>query len=182
MVKIAPGEDAMYWDDCREHGYIRVGWDSVGDLRAFTDKQEFESEFQKQYGPEYKDHAPTIKKKGNEVWQLSELEEGDVIIANKGISRILAVGEVISPGYEWRADLPEFRHTLHIKWDTSYAQEIEPQKRWAFVTVANVPSDLYESILAKSGKTGNGATVKLPPSAADPMYTVMGGALERKAS
>lgn len=123
VVKIAPGEDAKYWDDCLEHGYIRVGWDKVGDLREFADKQEFENEFQKQFGPGYKDHAPTIKKKGNELWQLVELEEGDVVIANKGISKILAVGEVVSPGYEWKADLPEFRHTVRIKWDTSYAQD-----------------------------------------------------------
>jgi 5-methylcytosine-specific restriction protein B len=179
VVKIAPGEDAKYWDDCLEHGYIRVGWDEVGDLREFADKQEFENEFKKQFGPGYKDHGPTIKKKGNELWQLVELEEGDVVIANKGISKILAVGEVVSPGYEWKGDLAEFQHTVRIKWDTSYAQDIEPQKRWALVTVASVPSDLYESILAKSGKRESGATVK-PSRIADPMYTAIGDALERK--
>lgn len=179
VVKIAPGEDAMYWNDCLANGYIRVGWDSVGNLREFADKQEFENEFQKQYGVGYKDHAPTIKKKGNEVWQLIELEEGDVVIANKGISRILAIGEVVSPGYEWKADLSEFRHTVRIQWDTSYEQDIEPQKRWTFVTVANVPPDLYEKILAKSGTKESGAKIT-PTSIADPMYTAIGDALERK--
>lgn len=179
VVKIAPGEDAKYWDDCLEHSYIRVGWDAVGDLREFADKQELENEFQKAYSSVYKGHAPTIKKKGNEVWQLAELEEGDVVIANKGISRILAVGEVVSPGYEWKADLPEYRHTVHIKWDTSYAQDIGPQKRWALVTVANVSSDLYENILAKSGKKETCTTVKTS-SIADPMYTAIADALERK--
>ena len=177
VVKIAPGEDAKYWDDCLKHGYIRVGWDEVGDLREFADKQEFESEFQKQRGASYKDHGPTIKKKGNELWQLAELEEGDVVVANKGISKILAVGEVVSPGYEWKGDLPEYRHTVHIKWDPSYAQDIEPQKRWALVTVANVPPDQYESILAKTGKKEGDPTVKV---VADPMYTAIADALERK--
>lgn len=177
VVKIAPGENAKYWDDCLKRGYIRVGWDEVGDLRECADKQEFENECQKQFGPGYKDHVPTIKKKGNELWQLAELEEGDVVIANMGISKILAVGEVVSPGYEWKGDLPEFRHTVHIKWDPSYAQDIEPQKRWALVTVANVPSEQYESILAKTGKKEGGPTVKV---VADPMHTAIADALERK--
>jgi 5-methylcytosine-specific restriction protein B len=152
IVKIAPGENAKYWSDCLDHGYIRVGWDEVGDLRQFAGKDEFEEEFRKKYSHIYNNHAPTLKKKGNELWQLAEFEEGDIVIANKGISRILAVGEVVSPAYEWNEALAEFRHTVRVKWDASYAQDIEPQKRWALVTVANVPSELYETILTKSGK------------------------------
>ena len=41
IVKIAPGHDAELWDDCRANGYIRVGWDEVGDLRDFPSKEEF---------------------------------------------------------------------------------------------------------------------------------------------
>src|SRR4029079_5767720 len=53
VVKIAPGEDSKYWQDCMEHGYIRVGWDDVGDLRQFAEKQEFDDEFRKLYGSSY---------------------------------------------------------------------------------------------------------------------------------
>jgi 5-methylcytosine-specific restriction protein B len=35
MVKIAPGEDAKWWDDCLANGYICVGWDDVGDLGQY---------------------------------------------------------------------------------------------------------------------------------------------------
>ena len=95
VIKIAPGEDAKYWQDCFDHGYIRVGWDEVGDLREFADKAEFDDEFRSKYGPMYNDHVPAIKKKGNELWQLTDFEEGNVIVANKGISKILAIGEVV---------------------------------------------------------------------------------------
>ena len=177
--QIAPGEDAKYWQDCLEHGYIRVGWDDVGDLREFADKQEFDDEFRRCYSSTYNDHGPAIKKKGNEVWQLADLEEGDVIVANKGISKILAVGEVVNPAYEWKPDLPEFRHTVRVQWDPSYAQDIEPQKGWAMVTVAKVGSDLYESILAKSGKKDAGGAAK-QASVADPFFTGLADALDRK--
>jgi 5-methylcytosine-specific restriction enzyme B len=179
VVKIAPGEDAKYWADCLKNGYIRVGWDEVGDLREFASKEEFEDEFRKQFSELHKHHAPTIKKKANEVWRLTELEEGDVVIANKGISRILAVGEVVSPGYEWNPDLPDHSHTVHVNWDTSYEQDIDPQKRWALVTVSDIPSDLYQAIVTKSGKKGLGPSLK-PPTAADPLNSAIAEALERK--
>ena len=43
VFKIAPGEQAKYWSDCLEGGYICVGWDEVGDLTQFADKDEFPS-------------------------------------------------------------------------------------------------------------------------------------------
>lgn len=61
--------------------------------------------------------------------------------------------------------------TLHIYFPDQPSPVF--QKRWALVTVANVPSDLYESILARSGK--NETT-----SVADPLYTAIADALERK--
>lgn len=179
VVKIAPGEGAKYWAECLERGYIRVGWDEVGDLRRFAGKEEFEEEFGRQFSELYRSHAPTIKKKGNEVWQLAELEEGDIVVANKGISRVLAIGEVVSPGYEWNAGLTEFRHTVRVKWDLSYAQDIEPQKRWALVTVANVPAELYESILTKPGKKAPGG-IAPPSGVADPVHSAIANALGRK--
>ncbi len=179
VVKIAPGEDAKYWEDCFERKYIRVGWDGVGDLREFAGKEEFEEEFRKEFGNNYNNHLATIKKKGNELWQLAELEEGDIVVANKGISRVLAIGEVLAPGYEWKPELSEFCHTVRVKWDTSFAQEIDPQKRWALVTVANVPSELYEAILKRSGKKPAGGSVE-PPAVTDPLYTAIADALERK--
>ncbi len=175
VVKIAPGENAKYWDDCLNHGYIRVGWDEIGDLRAFATKDEFYEEFDNRFGTQYDNHRPTIKRKANELWKLAELEEGDIVVANQGISKILALGEVIAPGYEWKPDLSEFRHTVPVKWDTSYAQEVEPQKKWAFLTAGDVPAELYATIL-KGGKN----PPPIQPVAVDSMFTVIGDALERR--
>ena len=35
-LKIAPGHGAEYWDDCRENGYIRVGWATCASMIART--------------------------------------------------------------------------------------------------------------------------------------------------
>jgi 5-methylcytosine-specific restriction enzyme B len=179
VLKISPGEDAKYWEDCLQSGCIRVGWDAVGDLREFAGKEEFEEEFRKQFEHLYNNHLPTIRKKGNELWQIAGLAEGDIVVANKGTSRVLAIGEVLAPGYEWKPGLPEFCHTVRVRWDTSFEQEISAQKRWALVTVANVPSDLYQALLKKSGKSP-AANRAEPAAVTEPLYTAIADALERK--
>ena len=97
VLKIAPGEKARFWDDCLRKGYICVGWDEVGDLSQFESKEAFRARFEEVYP--YKGHLAQARRKGNELWKLSELEPGDLVVANRGIGRVLAVGEVVQPGY-----------------------------------------------------------------------------------
>lgn len=173
IVKIAPGENAKYWDDCLREGYICVGWDQVGDLREFESKESFRTRFEKEYGENYNNHTPTISKKANEVWTLIELEPGDLVVANKGTSQVLAVGKVIEPGYAWSPDRPEYRHTVQVEWDPSYAKTIPPQNRWALVTVAPVPAALYDTIVGEKA-------AQVPPPPIEPLLRDIGEALERK--
>lgn len=67
VIKIAPGEEGRYWDDCRRGAYICVGWDEVGDLREFESKESFRARFEQVYAEHYKNHRPTLSKKANEV-------------------------------------------------------------------------------------------------------------------
>jgi 5-methylcytosine-specific restriction protein B len=177
IVKIAPGEDARYWDDCLREGYICVGWDKVGDLREFPSREAFRAEFDKEYAGRYNNHKPTLSKKANEVWTLIELEAGDIVIANKGTSQILAVGEVAEPGYTWKPERAEYRHTVPVEWDTSHAKEIPPQKRWALVTVGAVPATLYKTIVGEALNEAPGKTAVTP---VDPLLREIEQAIERK--
>ena len=167
VVKIAPGQKAKYWDDCVREGYICVGWDGVGDLTQFDTKDAFRERFEEL---NYKGHLAQARKKGNELWTLRELEPGDLVVANRGISHVLAIGEVTEPGYRWADERVEYNHTVAVKWDTSYARDVAPQKRWATVTVAKVPEALLETLVA--GRT--------PPAVVDAMYPRIASALERK--
>jgi len=148
VVKIAPGEKAMYWDDCLENGFVCVGWDDVGDLTDFQTKEELKAKFTETF-----DYVPTkASTKVNELWTLRELETSDIVVANRGISQVLAIGEVQDEGYQFRNDRETFKHTLAVKWDTSFTKEIPPQKNWAFTTVSKVPAALYDLIV--KGKVG----------------------------
>jgi len=144
VVKIAPGEQAKYWGDCLAGGYICVGWDGVGDLTQFADKDEFVEVFRSHYP--YNGNKAQVSRKANEVWTLRELTVGDKIIANRGISEVLAIGTVNDTGYLWRSERDDMKHTVGVDWDTSYAKSISPVKAWATTTVSKVTHPLYRMI------------------------------------
>ena len=150
VLKIAPGEKARFWDDCLREGYICVGWDAVGDLSQFESKEAFRARFEQEYP--YNGHLAQARRKGNELWALHELEPGDLVVANRGIGHVLALGEVVEPGYRWADERPEYRHTVTVKWNTTYEQVVAPQKPWATVTVARVSDTLLETILGRESK------------------------------
>jgi 5-methylcytosine-specific restriction protein B len=179
VVKIAPGEEAKYWDECLAGGYVCVGWDEVGDLQEFESKEAFRARFRQEFGGKL--NPSMITRKSNELWTLMELEPGDIVVVNKGISKVLAVGEVVEPGYEWSEDRGNYRHLVRVSWDTSFEQQIEPQKSWGVKTVADVPAALFKTIMSKAsgGPTPGPRTpvIKIP---VDPLYPEIGDALERK--
>ena len=169
VLKIAPGENARFWDECLQHGYICVGWDDVGDLTEFESKDAFRVRFEEAYP--YNGKLSQARKKGNELWKLRELEPGDLVVANQGISRVLALGEVVEPGYRWADERPEFRHTVSVQWDTNYEQRVTPQKGWATVTVGKVPDTLLTKIVGGKG---------FEPVVVDAVYGRIAAALDRK--
>lgn len=177
IIKIAPGEEGRYWDDCLANGYIRVGWEKVGDLNAYETESDFRIAFQNAYAERYKDSQTLIRKKADEVWTLRSLKPGDLIVANKGVSSILGIGTVIEPGYTWLPDVEEYNHAVQVSWDLNHAgpKNFLPEA-WRFVTVAPVSSDLYQQITALE----NVETVKPLLPLSDPIFAPIAEALERK--
>jgi 5-methylcytosine-specific restriction protein B len=180
VVKIAPGRDALYWKECLEGGYMCVGWDDVGDLTAFTTEDDFRAAFEAKYTDFYKANRSTVKKKAKELWRLLQLQPGDLIVANRGTREILAVGAVVDPGYKWHEERSEFKHTVAVDWDVSYAMTLpEPQKRWPFVTVADVPASLWRVI--EIHQTGAAPPRMRPPApVAERLWQIIQGALDRR--
>ena len=167
VVKIAPGPDARYWPECRDNGYICVGWDDVGDLAAYGSQEEFQKAFEDAYRSEYNNNQSKLTLKGREVWMLRELEPGDVVVANRGVSRVVGVGTVVEPGYSWRPARADYRHTVAVHWDDVTERTLDPSvPTWATTTVAAVKPDLYRRIAlgaAKPARPGSGGIVEPDP-------------------
>ena len=178
IVKIAPGHDGVLWEDCLSHGYIRVGWDEVGDLRDFATKDEFRAQFTEAFGDTYAGNQSKINEKANEVWTLIELEPGDLVVANRGTSRVLAVGTVVDPGYVRRDDLGQYAHTVTVAWDTTQARDITSIRRWAFKTVAPISEADYARIMASEPVVASTKKLVAPPP--DRVFGEIDAALRRK--
>jgi 5-methylcytosine-specific restriction protein B len=182
IVKIAPGPDAKFWDDCLTNSYIRVGWDEVGDLSEFETRTQFDARFSDEYlQPVYGGNLAKTREKAGELWTLTELVPGDIVIANRGTSRVVGIGTVNDRRYEKRDDLGEYTHTVGIDWQPDSARDIDPIKRWAFKTVAPVAGAEYTRI--KKGRTVAESQPPRPTGVTetvDPILREMASELRRK--
>lgn len=146
MVKITLGQEARDWDACRSGGYICVSGDEVENLKQYASFDDFREAFAATSDMQGLP-APHISRQAKELWTLRMLMPGDRVLATRGTSEILAMGEVLAPGYEWRADRPGNKHTVRVKWDLTQARQIPPQSYWAVTTVAEVSPELRSLVL-----------------------------------
>ncbi|MFI1681742.1 AAA family ATPase [Streptomyces sp. NPDC020607] len=139
--KIAPGERASLWDDCLANRRIRIAWDEVGSLGQYESDQELKDALD-QYWPQSTGGNLRLAR---QLLAFRDLEPGDVIVANRGKSEVLAVG-TIAEGYSFAPDLETHRHTMGVSWDSSYAQLFDtPRHAWQ-QTFAKVPAGLWREI------------------------------------
>lgn len=148
--KIAPGEKGRLWDDCRDSGFICVGWDEVGDLGQYQSDVDLKHVLDSHWPGSSGGSLRTARN----LLAFRDLEPGDIVVANRGTSQVLAVGEV-ADGYRFDATRSEYRHLVPVAWDTSYAQDLaEPQNGWR-TTFAKVSAHTLAQI--RKGRSGGGA-------------------------
>jgi 5-methylcytosine-specific restriction protein B len=103
--KIAPGENARLWDECRDGGYICVGWEEMGDLGQYKDRSSFNAAFEK-YFP---GRRPT------QLWNFRSIVTGDHIIANNGEKEIVGVG-VVTGKYFVNNSRSTYNNCFPVNW------------------------------------------------------------------
>ena len=146
--KIAPGERGRLWDECRDSGEIRVGWDEVGDLGQYESDTDLKKALDR-YWPDSSGHNLT---NARHLLRFRDLEPGDTIVANRGLSEVLGVGKV-SAGYRHEPNHAEYQHVVPVDWNVSVARTLdEPQRGWRS-TFAKVSSSLLATITA-TGRSG----------------------------
>ena len=175
--KIAPGERGRLWEECRDGGVIRVGWDDLGDLGQYQSDSELKQALDA-YWPRSSGGSLTLARR---LLAFRDLEAGDRIVANRGMDEVLATGTV-SGSYRFEADHSEYQHVVPVSWDVSHARKLSnPQHGWRS-TFAKVQPTLFARITAGLADTGTestesytGGPVTLPEDVAGVLE-----ALERK--
>jgi hypothetical protein len=138
--KIAPGENASYWEEQLTNGVVAVGWNELGDLTN-RDMNNIISDIKNIWPDSYGSIVPQIE-------DFLSIKVGDIVIANKGISRIIGIGR-ISGKYQYRQNLT-FCHTYPVDWFDTTERNIVPQKGTWVKTVVKVSQQLYNQIMGIS--------------------------------
>ncbi|MGW2744464.1 McrB family protein [Streptomyces sp. NPDC001450] len=160
--KIAPGQNARLWEECREGQHIRVGWDEVGDLGDYESDTELKQALDNVWPQSAGGHLRLAR----QLLTYRDLEPGDLVVANRGKSEVLALGEV-SGGYTYDESYAEFRHKVPVTWDESYAQVFPPENAWQ-PTFAKVPEKLLRRIReARAVPAALPASVEVPGAVED---------------
>lgn len=166
-VKIAPDKRARLWKACLENRCIAVGWSEVGDLRRFRSPEELAAAMKAEF---YPDSPGMALKKARELWVLTQLQRGDQVIANKGLSSMVGMGTVKKPAYSFgRRGVDGFRHIVAVDWHTVYdrPKRVPPQKEWNNTTVADVPPEVFEKLTGKALPQRSGIALLPLPSTRD---------------
>ncbi|WP_063006192.1 hypothetical protein [Nocardia salmonicida] len=135
--KIAPGEQEKYWQDCLNGNYICVGWDELGDLSHYTSDTELKDAFTALWP------TGTISSAKN-LLAYRDLEPGDQIVANHGMSTVLAIGTVTG-GYRFDDSREDCKHVVPVNWDTGYARRLDTPQGWRR-TIVKVKDSLFAEL------------------------------------
>ena len=137
--KIAPGENARLWADCRTGGYISLGWDELGDLSAM-DRAQFEAA----QARAIIEHTAFTEKGTDQVWTFAkQIKPGDRIVANQGMFKVVGVGTVTG-SYMYVGNAVEYRHRLPVRWDDVRPRKVN-QRGWR-PTIMELDKEQFDQI------------------------------------
>jgi 5-methylcytosine-specific restriction protein B len=139
--KVAPGPNANLWNQCREGGYIAVGWEEPGTAAGLSRAQYMEQQERYRVAhPEYE-----VDKQA-QAWRFAQIPEGDKIVANRGTSEVLGIGTVIGPYYHVSEP---YGHRLPVKWESTTPIPVDEQG-WRR-TLLELDSRLYRDLEKRAG-------------------------------
>ena len=111
------GVSGTQWDDFRDHGIIAIGFEGLGDLRAFENREEIREQLRNLYPREgVAEHDDSRTHTTLAAWQFThEMQLGDIVFAARGSRRLLGCGRVTS-AYIYDEQRPSFKNLRRVEW------------------------------------------------------------------
>lgn len=107
----SPGDGAAIWEECYESGIMAIGWDPIGDLRAFNSKDEMKQAMKEKIDP-----SKPYKNAAHATWQfVKEMKPGDIVFAKKGMHLVIGRG-VVESDYEFDSSRKHYKNIRKVKW------------------------------------------------------------------
>ncbi len=106
-----PPDASRVWDDFFSHGFIALGFDSLGDLKQFDSRDSVKKSMQATFGS-----GRNYKYLVNAAWQFCrEMQIGDIVYFGSGSRKILGRG-IIKSDYAFDWSRKEHKNVRDIAW------------------------------------------------------------------
>lgn len=121
---IAAGAGGRWWSDFQKHGLIAIGWDYLGDLSQYSQRDDIRKAMVELGQLE---HDPVVDSLA--VWNFAkEMKPGDHVFAKTG-GRILLGHGVVTSEYRFDETRPEAQHARSIDWKRTGRWEVPEAHR-----------------------------------------------------
>lgn len=122
---IGLGEGGRLWNECQERGIIAIGWDYLGDLKKYANREAISQAISATRGPN--EPSPIMASLACHQF-VHEMAIGDYVIAKIGRSKILGIGTIQSD-YLYDPKRSEYPNTRRVHWLRAVNIEL-PQEIW----------------------------------------------------
>ena len=107
----SPGNGAAIWDECYKNGFMAIGWDAIGDLTAYSSKDEMKQAMKEEIDP-----SVSYTMAAHATWQfVHDMKPGDIVFAKKGMHLVIGRG-VVESGYEYDSSRKQYKNVRKVKW------------------------------------------------------------------
>lgn len=107
----AAGENSRLWEDFYQEGIMAIGWDKIGNLSDYADRDEMITAMQEKIADE-----KSYKNDSLATWQfVNTMNIGDIVYVKKGMSKVVGRG-VVKSDYIYDSTRDEYKNTRKIEW------------------------------------------------------------------
>ena len=137
----SPGKGAKIWAECYDNNIMAIGWDAIGDLRAYNSKDEIKQVMNKYYDP-----SRSYIHSACATWEFAnEMKPGDIVFAKNGMHLIIGRG-VVKSDYIYDSQRKEFRNIRKVEWTDRGEWECSRQSPMKTLTDITSFTDYVEQL------------------------------------
>jgi 5-methylcytosine-specific restriction enzyme B len=107
----SPGAKSSKWEEFYTQGIMGIGWDEMGDLKQYHNKDAMKEKLKELYGT-----GSSYTNSALATWQFAnELKPGNIVYAKKGINKVIGRG-VVESEYHFDNTRIDYKNVHKIRW------------------------------------------------------------------
>jgi len=107
----SPGEGARLWIEFHSEGIMGVGWDELGDLSLYPNREAMRMKLKEFYGENLPHTNDSLG-----AWQFThDVQEGDVVFVKRGVRKLIGRG-IVESDLQYVPERKEFKNIRRVNW------------------------------------------------------------------